>query len=121
MKQLTRKKKIILRVSLLVIPLLLVAGLLIVGRTSAPTPYAVQSGDTVFGICQSHAIRRDDLMKANPDLNPRRLHVGQTLMIPHTPLLIRLGRKMDRLARKIGFDNPPFTDAAYKLTREEAE
>lgn len=103
------------------IPLLLVAELLIAGRTSAPTPYAVQLGDTVFGICQTHAISRDDLMKANAELDPRGLRVEQTAMTRPTPLIIRLGRKMDRLAKRIGFDNPPFTDTACKLPREETE
>jgi tetratricopeptide (TPR) repeat protein len=47
------------------------------GRT-----HTVKSGDTPAGIARKYGIRVDMLLGANPKLDPRRLHVGQSVIVP---------------------------------------
>ncbi len=49
--------------------------------------YTIQPGDTLSAIAQAYArsgvkVTVDDLLKANPNLNPNRLRVGQEVFIP---------------------------------------
>lgn len=63
------------------------------GATASPTPvagepgvcgstYTVVSGDTTFGIADKCGVPADDIIAANPDIDPRSLSVGQVLIIP---------------------------------------
>jgi LysM repeat protein len=64
------------------------------GSTATPTPvggepgvcgstYTVISGDTTFGIADKCGVSADDIIAANPDIDPRNLSVGQVLVIPN--------------------------------------
>ena len=44
--------------------------------------YAVQSGDTPGSIAQKHGLTTQELLKANPGLDPRKMRVGQEVTIP---------------------------------------
>ncbi|MDR2506191.1 MAG: LysM peptidoglycan-binding domain-containing protein [Oscillospiraceae bacterium] len=56
--------------------------------TPAPEPvcsgtrYQVVRGDTFFAISKKHGISVADLMSANPNVNPEKLYIGQTICIP---------------------------------------
>jgi len=50
-------------------------------RAAAKT-HRVQSGDTLSSIARKYKVRLDALMSANPDLDPRRMQVGQVLNLP---------------------------------------
>jgi len=55
--------------------------------TPASTPsnmktHTVKSGETPSAIARKYNIRLETLIAANPKLDPRRMHVGQTLYIP---------------------------------------
>ena len=61
----------------------------IVTRTAtvkpAPAPvrtHTVASGDTLANIARAHGISLAALQTANPNINPKKLHVGQTLNLP---------------------------------------
>lgn len=70
------------------------AGRLTEPNTSATSPdsvvvngehgevYQVQSGDTLSRIAKSFNISLNDLMEANPTVNPRSLQIGQEIRIP---------------------------------------
>lgn len=45
-------------------------------------PYIVKVGDTFYGIARSHGVTLNDLLDANPGLNPDRLMIGQPMCIP---------------------------------------
>jgi len=44
--------------------------------------YTVESGDVPFTIAQKCGVNVEDLLKANPEVTPTSLHVGQELKIP---------------------------------------
>lgn len=63
------------------------------GTAASPTPvagepgvcgatYTVVSGDTTFGIADKCGVSADDIIAANPDIDPRSLSVGQVLVMP---------------------------------------
>ena len=44
--------------------------------------YVIRSGDTFARIALESGIKLQDLLNANPGVDPRRLRIGQTIMIP---------------------------------------
>lgn len=44
--------------------------------------YLVVSGDTMSGIAKRHGVPLSALMAANPSVDPRRMHLGQEIIIP---------------------------------------
>lgn len=47
--------------------------------------HRIGRGETLSAIAQTYRVRLADLQAANPRLNPRRLQVGQTVIIPRIP------------------------------------
>lgn len=47
--------------------------------------HVVRSGETLSGIASSYGIRTAELEAANPGVRPRRLQIGQRLMVPLVP------------------------------------
>jgi len=45
-------------------------------------PYVIKKGDTFYNLAQKHKISINDLVMANPYVNPYNLSVGQTICIP---------------------------------------
>jgi LysM repeat protein len=52
------------------------------GRANAARTHKVKAGESPASIARKYGVRLDALMSANPGLNPRRLQIGQTLIIP---------------------------------------
>jgi len=50
--------------------------------------YAIQAGDTFYKIARKFNVSLDNLVKANPTIDPDRLLIGQTLCIPRAASLI---------------------------------
>jgi nucleoid-associated protein YgaU len=50
------------------------------GRTQTPS-YSVRSGDTLGRIAERFGTTVDELLVLNPGIDPRALHVGQTLRV----------------------------------------
>jgi hypothetical protein len=50
--------------------------------TSAPQRYTIQSGDTLGAIAAQHGVSVDDLIAANPGIDPQRLQIGAEIVIP---------------------------------------
>jgi tetratricopeptide (TPR) repeat protein len=48
----------------------------------APRTHVVQPGETPVSIAKKHGVKLDDLLKANPGLDPRRMRVGKILNLP---------------------------------------
>lgn len=51
------------------------------GRAAART-HRVQSGETLTAIARKYGVKLDDLLRANPGLDPRRMPAGKVLNIP---------------------------------------
>lgn len=49
---------------------------------AAPIQYAVQTGDTLSQIAARHPASYQDIVAANPGINPHRLQIGQQIVIP---------------------------------------
>lgn len=49
---------------------------------SGSLPYIVREGDTLYKIALSYSTDVDEILKANVNLNPYNLNIGQTLCIP---------------------------------------
>ena len=47
--------------------------------------YTVQKGETLYQIAKSQSTSVEALTKANPGINPQRLHAGDILRLPSTP------------------------------------
>ncbi len=73
--------------------------------------YSIKPGDTLYSIARFYNVSLDDLLEANPGIDPNRLQVGQTICIPlATPpvtcpqnsfvYLIQAGDTFYRLARR---------------------
>src|SRR5699024_1388165 len=45
-------------------------------------PYTIRAGDTFFMLAKSHNVSVDELLKANPGVDPDRLFIGQNICIP---------------------------------------
>ena len=63
------------------------------GPTATPDPnggepgvcgdtYTVVAGDTTFGIAANCGVSADDIIAANPDIDPANLSIGQVLILP---------------------------------------
>jgi len=50
--------------------------------TSTLQVHIIESGDTVSEIAETYKVPLNDLLAANPDVNPNSLTIGQTLFIP---------------------------------------
>ena len=48
----------------------------------APIIYVIEPGDSLLTIADRYGVTLDDIMAANPDIDPRRMAVGQELEIP---------------------------------------
>jgi LysM repeat protein len=60
------------------------------GSQPAPTgnaPHKVGAGETFSSIRRTYGITQAQLAKANPGIDPNRLHPGQTLLIPGQPVI----------------------------------
>lgn len=53
--------------------------------TATQVFYDVQAGDDMFGIGYRFGVHPNAIMTANPDVNPRAMGLGTTLLIPITP------------------------------------
>ncbi len=94
--------------------LLLIASLLAaaapVRAQAAGAVYVVQPGDTFFGIARQFGLTLEVLQAANPTVNPDRIQIGQTLVIPGFEGLIGTlathllapGESLDSLALRLG-------------------
>ena len=49
---------------------------------SGTTPYTIRAGDTYFSIARRAGITVDDLIRANPGVDPDRLIIGQIICVP---------------------------------------
>lgn len=50
--------------------------------TTTQRQHRIQAGDTPSAIARRYNVRLESLLTANPSLNPKRLQVGQSLVIP---------------------------------------
>lgn len=59
--------------------------------------YVIRRGDTIRAIAASFNVSQQDILRLNPDLNPRNLVVGQIICIPAAPspieIIINVGAK----------------------------
>lgn len=49
---------------------------------AGPNEYVIKSGDTLTGIARAQGVTLADLMAVNPDVDPRRMMVGQKIKLP---------------------------------------
>lgn len=54
------------------------------GAASGLRTHTVKPGETPSSIARKYQVKLNALLSANPDLNPRRMQVGQTLNVPAT-------------------------------------
>lgn len=119
--RMNKRKKLIIGAALSLLVIVVAVSFLAVPKDSGEAIHVVAAGDTVNRICAIHGVRVSDVLKANAGLDPRRLRVGQTVVIPPPPAMVRLGRRMDELTKKIGIKNPPFTSIARSWTDEDSK
>ena len=111
--RLNERERSLVRLCLVLLALGLISFLLL-HSNPLPVVHTIARGDTVFSISRRYGVSHQELIAANPVLNPLRIQVGQRLIIPDQPLIVWRGRHADGAARLVGFDNPPF----YRLARK---
>ena len=47
--------------------------------------YVIQPGDTLYKISQMYGVTVQDIVDANPNVNPYNLYVGQIIQVPARP------------------------------------
>lgn len=47
--------------------------------------YVIQPGDTLYKISQMYGVSVQDIIDANPNINPYNLYVGQIIQVPARP------------------------------------
>lgn len=47
--------------------------------------YVIQPGDTLYKIAQMYGVSVQDIINANPNVNPYNLYVGQIIQVPARP------------------------------------
>lgn len=59
--------------------------------------YVIRSGDTIRAIAASFEVEPQEILRINPDINPRNLRVGQIICIPLAPspieIIVNIGAK----------------------------
>lgn len=59
--------------------------------------YVIRSGDTIRAIAASFEVEVEEILRINPDINPRNLRVGQIICIPLAPspieIIVNIGAK----------------------------
>lgn len=59
--------------------------------------YVIRSGDTIRAIAASFEVETQEILRINPDVNPRNLRVGQIICIPLAPspieIIVNIGAK----------------------------
>ncbi len=59
--------------------------------------YVIRSGDTLRAIAASFEVEAQEILRINPDINPRNLRVGQIICIPLAPspieIIVNIGAK----------------------------
>jgi len=48
----------------------------------APVTHTVRAGETVYAIAKQHGTTTAEILKANPGLNPARIHAGEKIRLP---------------------------------------
>lgn len=52
-------------------------------KAQQPKTHTVKAGDTLYLIAKMHSIKLDDLMDANPRVDPYNLMIGSVLRLPY--------------------------------------
>lgn len=53
-----------------------------VGNSNAPTAHIIRTGETLYSLAKSNGLTVDELMKANPGIDPGNFKAGNTIIIP---------------------------------------
>ena len=54
--------------------------------TVTPSTYVIQQGDTLSQLAEKFHLSPDDLQAMNPDIDPKNMTIGKTILIPGGPL-----------------------------------
>ena len=52
--------------------------------------YVIRRGDTIRSVAATFDVAADEILRLNPDINPRRLEIGQIICIPLAPSPIEI-------------------------------
>lgn len=90
------------------------------------TSYTVQMGDTIYSIAKRTKMRLSSLLKANPNINPDALLVGQSICIPMISSVYTSNRYRIRLLypyrwSKINADRYEGIDGFFQVTAISSE
>ncbi len=71
--------------------------------------YVIQPGDTLYKISQMYGVTVQEIINANPNVNPYNLYVGQIIQVPARPfeLVQQFQRSIENMPPQINIPLRP--------------
>ncbi len=85
--------------------------------------YVIRAGDTIYRLAQQYSVSVDEIIAANPGINPNRLQIGQQICIPRSSVecpgrvyVVKPGDNLYRLAQQWNVTLSAILDANPQIT-----
>ena len=79
----------------------------VISNTSFAASYVIQPGDTLLGVAYNYGVSYNELMKANPGIDPENIKYGFRIEIPERKVVPTASRTVIRIENPVPKHNSP--------------